>query len=224
MSTSTSFTFATLSTRIQVFLEEAGAEYTASLEDIISLGESRLATDLNFEIFDRVATGALTAGVFVQAIKTGTWQGTRSLHLRDVGGGGPFRFLRRRTYEWCLDFEPDETATAEPEYYAEFTETEFFVTPAPDVTYGFETREIRGPEHLSAANQNTWLGDNAGDLLLYATLISSEEFLKSVPADIQTWKDTYGETMGVRRLELRRQIRDDYDPSRNASRTAEDKP
>jgi len=224
MSSATSFDFNTLSARLQVFLEESGAEYTASLEDIISLGESRLATDLNFEIFDRVVTGALTAGQFVQAIKTTAWQGTRSIHLRDVGGGGNRRFLSRRTYEWCLDFEPDETATAEPQYYAELTDTEYFMVPAPDVTYAFELRQIESPDHLTAINTTSWMGTNAGDLLLYACLIASEEFLKSEVSDIKTWKETYQETMPVRRLELRQQIRDDYSPTRNASRTVENRP
>jgi hypothetical protein len=129
------------------------------------------------------------------------------------------RYLERRTYEWCLDFEPDETATAEPKYYAELTETEFFMVPPPDLEYGFELRQIQPPDALAPGNQNTWLGDNAGDLLLYACLLASDEFLISDPADLETWRQSYGELMPARKIELRRQWRGDYDPVKSAAET-----
>lgn len=135
------------------------------------------------------------------------------------GSAGLRRYLERRTYEWCLDFEPDETATAEPKYYAEFTETEFFVVPPPDLAYGFELRQIQTPDALAPGNQNTWLGDNAGDLLLYACLIASDEFLISDPADLETWRQSYTEVMPARKLELRRQWRGDYSPVKSSAKT-----
>lgn len=212
MPTSLSFTYAELIAYLQVALEDSSAEFVANIGTIIALGESRLATDLNFEIFDVIVTGALTVAVFTQAIKPTNWQGTRSLHIRDVGGTGLRRFLQRRTYEWCLDFEPDESATAEPLYYAELTDTEFWLTPAPVLAHGFELRQIQSPEALTATNSNTWLGDNAGDLLVYACLLASDEFLISDEADMATWRTSYGELMPARKLELRRQWRSDYDP------------
>jgi hypothetical protein len=129
------------------------------------------------------------------------------------------RYLERRTYEYCLDFEPDETAVAEPQYYAEFTETEFFVVPPPDIAYGFDLRQIQTPEALAPGNQTTWLGTNAGDMLLYACLIASDEFLISDPQDLATWRQSYGELVPARKLELRRQWRGDYSPVKEAART-----
>jgi hypothetical protein len=219
MATSTSFTYDQLIAALDDWLEETSEQWIANQNTIVSLGESRLATDLNFEIFDRVVTGALSVGVFVQPIKPAIWQGTRSLHLRDVGGGGVRRFIERRTYEYCLDFEPDESVTAEPVYFSEFTETEFFMVPAPAVANGFELRQIQAPEALAPGNQNTWLGDNAGDLLLYACLLASDEFLISDPADLATWRTSYGELVPARKLELRRQWRGDYSPVKEAART-----
>ena len=129
------------------------------------------------------------------------------------------RYLERRTYEWCLDFEPDETATAEPQFYAEFTETEFFMVPPPNLAFGFELRQIQTPDALAPGNQNTWLGDNAGDLLLYACLLASDEFLISDAEDLNTWRQSYGELMPARKIELRRQWRGDYDPVQSAATT-----
>ena len=219
MPSSTSFTYDELIAALNDWLEESSEEFIDNQNTIVSMGESRLTTDLNFEIFDRVETGALSAGVFVQSIKPSNWQGTRSLHIREVGGRGLRRYLERRTYEWCLDFEPDESATAEPKYYAELTETDFFMVPAPALAHGFELRQIQPPDALAPGNQNTWLGDNAGDLLLYACLLASDEFLISDPEDLNTWRQSYGELMPARKIELRRQWRGDYDPVKSAATT-----
>jgi len=443
MPTSLSFTYDELIAALEDWLEESSAEFVANQNRVVALGESRLATDLNFEIFDRVFSGSLIPDQYVQAVKPSDWQGTRSLHLRDladvvlhlhldgadaatstvdssqyartmvftddaelstdqvkfgtaalgvnnstlpdqtgdalfttinddkfdfadevwtiemqyyaedsaganvlmvignssggiealsvvlsngnigieingisvinvftvphtndtyhhlalqrtgnvfecfldgvesssgdftnavvfddpvgdviIGGSGsgaspgqPFegwidevritkgfarysgnfappteaypnssgsglrRYLERRTYEWCLDYEPDETATAEPKYYAELTETEFFMVPPPDIAYGFELRQIQTPEALGPGNQSTWLGTNAGDLLLYACLLASDEFLISDPADLETWRKSYTELMPARKLELRRQWRGDYDPVQAVAKT-----
>lgn len=454
MPTSISFTYDELIAALGAWLEESSEEFVDNQNRIVALGESRLATDLNFEIFDRVIEGSLTAGQYVQAIKPSDWQGTRSLHLRDAGGpadvillvdadgadgattytersanafaaifvgnaqldtafpkfgsaallidgagdymeyadnaafalgsadftietwvrftslpavgdemtllsqwststgtdqafalsliqdGGAYRirfeaeddfgvfeqgtlpgapaldtyihvaaqrsgstlsiwfdgalefeapgifsgaiqdstetvklgvfdptdgfgneafldghlddaristvaqyatggaitppaaafstsgtasglrrYQERRTYEWCLDFEPDETATAEPQYYAEYTETEFFMVPPPDDAYAFELRQIQTPEALAPGNQTTWLGTNAGDLLLYACLLASDEFLISDAEDLNTWRQSYGELMPGRKIELRRQWRGDYDPVQSAATT-----
>ena len=219
MATTLSFTFDQLIAAIQTWLEEGSTEFTGDLPTLVKLGESRLATDLNFEIFDVVVGGALTIGQFAQAIKPANWQGTRSIHLRDAGGGGLRRFLQRRSYEWCLDFEPDESATAEPQFYAEFTETEVFMVPPPDVANAFELRQIQTPDSLTPANQTTWLGTNAADLLLYASLVASEEWLKSDGGEVGAWKTSYGELLNARRLELRQQWRADYSPVMEAART-----
>lgn len=227
MPTTTAFTYDELIAEIQDAAEDSSAEFVAEMPTIVANGESRLYTDLNLELFDRLRTGALTPSAFIQAIKpAATWQGTRSLFLRDVGGTGLRRYLQRRTYEWCQDYAPDETATAEPLYYAEYSDTEYFMVPAPDVAYGFELREISRDTSLILApgNQNTWLGDHAGDILLYSCMIFAERYLKSDPADIDQWKLLYQETMPNRRTLLRRQLRGDYAPIRNAARTADARP
>jgi len=223
MSTSLSLTYNQLIAALQDWMEDDSTEFLTNQQTIVALGESRLSTDLNFEIFDRVVTGPLTVGAFIQPIKPTTWQGSRSLHIRDVGGTGLRRFLERRSYEYCLDFQPDESATAEPIYWSEFTETDVFVVPAPALAHGFELRQIQSPTALTVANQTSWIGTNAGDLLLYACLIASEHFLKADPIDVEAWKTTYAEKMPARKLELRRQWRADYSPVKNAARTMEDK-
>lgn len=227
MPTTTAFTYDELIAEIQDVSEDSSAEFVAEMPTIVANGESRLYTDLNLELFDRTRTGALTPSAFIQAIKpAATWQGTRSLFLRDVGATGLRRYLQRRTYEYCQDYAPDESIEAEPLYYSEYSDTEYFMVPAPDLAYAFELREISRDTSLILApgNQNTWLGDHQGDILLYSCMIFAEQYLKSDQQDVDKWKMMYQETTQARRMELRRQLRGDYAPIRNAARTATPQP
>ena len=86
MPSTTSFSYDDLIAALSAWLEETSEEFIDNQNTIVSMGESRLTTDLNFEIFDRVISGSLTPDQFVQAIKPSNWQGTRSLHLLGAGG------------------------------------------------------------------------------------------------------------------------------------------
>lgn len=218
MSSSTSFTYDELIAEIQLVLTEEGAEFVGDLQNVVRIGETRLATDLNFTIFDGIVTGTLTASQAVQTIKTATWQGTRSLYITVSGVDV---FLQQRTYEYVKDFAPDPTVEGVPIYYAELNETDFYVGPTTDSNYPFTLRQIQAPDSLAPGNQNTWLGDNLGDILLASCLIWSEQWLKSEPEFIDKWKQDYAEKMPQRRAEARRLIRSEYSPVKQTASPAE---
>ena len=224
MASTVAFTYDELIAAIQTWLEDDSAELIAELPNIVAMGETRVYTDFNLEIFNRVRTGiVLTINQNEQSIKPATWQGTRSIHITPVAGGAR-TYLERRTYEWCIDYEPTVATTAQPIYYAELNETDYFVSPAPDQAYPVVLREISIPDALAVANQNTWLGDQQGDILLDACMIEAEQYTKSDQYDVDKWKAFYSEKLPVRRMELRDLIRSDYTPIANAARTVDDRP
>lgn len=223
MASTTAFTYNELIAAIQTWLEDDSAELIAALPDIVAKGESRVYTDFNLEIFSRVRSATFTISVNEQPVKAATWQGTRSVHYTPVGGGAR-TYLERRTYEYCIDYEPDESNVGAPLYYAELNETEYFVVPAPDQAYPVVAREISQPDALTVGNQNTWLGDQQGDILLDACMIEAEQYTKSDQYDVDKWKQFYMEKLPTRRMELRDLIRADYEPIGNAARTVDDRP
>ncbi len=224
MASTTAFTYNELIAAIQTWAEDDSTELIAALPDIVAMGESRVYTDFNLEIFNRVRTGiVLTTDQNEQAIKPSTWQGTRSFHITPVAGGIR-TYLERRTYEWCIDYEPTESLTDTPIFFAELSETEYFVTPAPDLAYPVVLREITQPEALTLGNQTTWLGDQQGDILFDACMIEAEQYIKSDQYDVDKWKGFYSEKLPARRMELRDLIRADYSPIQNAARTVDDRP
>lgn len=224
-----SYTFAQLQAALIAATEEDATfstAYVAEIPNIIRKGETRCYSDLNFEIFDRVRTGALTPNVFIQAIKPATWQGTRSIFLLPPGGAGARQYLRRRSYEYCVEFEPDIANVDTPLYFAEYSDTQFFMSPPPDVAYAYELREISRDTALSVVTtiSGTWLSLNLGDLLFAACMVESERWLQGSAEDIGTWEVDYRAKLDVHRATLRGLIRAEQSPVQNAPRTVEDKP
>lgn len=216
----TTYSYNTLIAEIQSWAEDQSAQFVAEVPNIVSLGESRLVTDLDLEIFHNTNAGALTIGVFAQTMKSAGWCGTRSVWLRDVGGAGPYVQIFRRTIEYCITYAPDPaTGRARPTYFGELSPTQLHLAAAPDVAYGFEVREVAllAAQRLTSGNQNTWLGTNAGDMLLKACLMEAQVFLKAVPDDISIVEKSYQSLLMPRKFELRRVARADYTPIENAA-------
>lgn len=234
MSNTVSYTYGELVAEIQNWCEDEGTEFTATLPRLIALGESRVMTDLNIEVLDRIIEADLTPGNPVQPIKGADWQGTRSLWIRDprvqtdpgpppVFGPqtGNIRYLEPRSLEWCREYWPDPDEQAEPLYYAELEEDSYYLVPTPDDNYRAFARIITNPGGLTEANQTTWLATNMGDLLLWSCLLHSDKYLKSDEALQQSWLERYMTTLEVRRVTMRSVIRSEYAPVRNAARTVE---
>lgn len=225
----TSYTLAALTAALISETEENATFsdlFVAAIPELIRRGESRVYGDLNMEIFDRVVTGALTINTYLQAVKDATWQGTRTFWLRDVGGTGKRRFLLLRSYEYCMTYEPDETLRSEPKYYAEFSDTQYFVAPAPDVAYAFEIREISAASALSinVTTTGTWLSKNMGDVLFAACMVECETWLQSEAPVIQGWEKRYVDRLNTNKATLRNMMRADYSPLKNSPAPIEDKP
>jgi len=210
-------TLAALSTAIQSFIEDTGVEFTGNINTIIQLGEGRCYTDLNLELLDTVITANLTAAQRLQAIKPANNQATRTIHLRGVGGTGDLIKIARRTYEFCIEYAPTIATQARPLYYAEYSPTEYYMVPTPDVAYQASIRQVVAPPSLVSVAP-TWLATNMGDLLLYGCLVSTEQYLKSDDSFIAKWKDTYDGLLSIRRFELRDVVRSDYYPIKDAAK------
>lgn len=229
MPNTSSYTWAQINTDIiEAMQEDANFsdKFVAEIPRLVKAAESKVYADLNLEIFDRVRTGSLTASQFLQAIKTSTWQGTKSFFIRDAGGTGLRRFLRKRSYEYCQSYQPDETVTGEPLFYAEYSDSQFFVVPAPNAAYAFELREISQDTTLglSATQTTTWLSTHAGDLLFYSLCIEAERWLQGDQADVSKWEAEYNTRLNPIRVTLRDLVRTDYDPMQNQPRPVQDKP
>lgn len=195
-------TYAELSAKLQEWLEDDDAEFTGSIDDVINLGEMRLWRDLDLALFkseETTPTAASTETLTKPVTDTElvTWQ---SLYYDyDFGSGLIRTWLELRSVDYVRDHQV-LGATAPPKYYAEQTETDWLLSPIPDVIYTVNCRGITRPTRLSGTQTTTWLSLHQDDILFKACLVEAEGFLKSDDR-VEMWKQQYAEALPLAKRE-----------------------
>ena len=198
---------------IEAFLEDDDAELTASVPDIINLGEIRLIRDLDLAIFRRTNSAAS----FVIGTPTITKPTiappdllVKAKSLWITGGTltGP-KFLLERSHEYLLDYNSGGS-NGVPTYFAEVSETQWYVAPAPVAAYVCNVRYISRPAPLAAATQTNWLSTYASDMLFKASLAEAEKFLKADERSV-VWEKDYTEALPLARRELYNGMQNQFD-------------
>jgi len=170
-------TYTQLVANLQAWLEDDDAEFTGSIDEVITLGELRVLRDLDLAIFSLAGTTATAMGNVLIA-KPGVAESVVTWQTIYYDVGSERTFLQLRSNDWIRDHQTPG-ATSSPLYYSEISETSWLVSPIPDAVLTIEARGIARPEGLSATTATTWLGDNVPDLLFKACLAEAEGFLKS---------------------------------------------
>lgn len=204
------YTYATLKAALLAFVEETETDnYAEDIDKIIPLAEDRLLRDLDLELFDLGYTGHFTANNAYLTKPTGLIT-LRTIHYTDASGN--VQLLEPRSWAVCKDYWPKEsTTTATPKYFSEYSDTSWFIAGTPASALVATIRCIIRPLGLSSGNTTTWLSDRVGDLLFYACLVGSEQYLKA-DERIVTWKTEYSERLQAARFELKPETRADYMP------------
>jgi len=184
---SASFTLATLKTAIQDRAEDEGTALAASLNIIIQLAESRLLRELPLSIWQVRGSVQITAGTQTAPKPTGAI----AFHaLIYTNGSGVVQFLQPRTWAYCQDYAPNTTQDT-PKYYAEdYSETEIYISPNPNVTVTATGLYTKRPLSLVDSSGGTWLSQKLGDLLLAACMSATEEY-DVAPELVTMWEEKY---------------------------------
>lgn len=212
------FTYDELEAALQTWPEDDASEYLSDIPRLISLAETRLVVDLNLEIFDQTRDDIVVTGNNRVVPKPG---GTITTRKVGVFTGGRYYPLLLRTRDWCDMYAPDPTVLAVPKFYCEYSETEWYVVNTPNQNMTAKAVLVIRPAGLSEANQNTWLGDNVGDLLFVCCLMEAEQWIKADDRYEDMKKKYYEELLPTRRAELMNLIRNSsYSPYKPAAQKA----
>jgi hypothetical protein len=215
-----SYTYDQIVEKMQTFPESASAEYIADIPALIGSGELRLVRELNLEIFDFTDSGLLVADGDNTITKPDDIVTHRDFQIQIASG--VWEPLEYRANAYVRALGADETATARPRYIADHDEFEWIVAPYADDDYTVRCRYVRRPEGLSDGTQTTWLSTYCGDLLLAASLMEAEHWLKADDRYIDLQGKYYNELLPTARAELRRLVRSgDYSPFRPAAQATE---
>lgn len=165
-------TYDSLKADISTYAERNDAPFINQIPQFIALAENRLALEVKPLGFLRVVNGTLGQPVLD---KPSRWRRTKNF---SITSGGERIFLFERSYEYCRVFSGGATSGI-PRYYADYDYEHFYITPTPVSPVPFELSYYERPDPLSDANQTNWTTRYAPQLLLYASLLEAQPFLKT---------------------------------------------
>lgn len=169
-------TYNSLLEDVPTYLENQDASTVDQVPNFIMLAENRIASEMKGLGFQTVVAGTMEQGRADYA-KPAYWRSPISLSY--VDSTGRRRTLLLRTYEYLRMYWPNPTAQEPPKYYGDYNYENLLLAPTPDAAYSFELQYYARLTPLSPSDQESWLTENAPQLLLAATLLEAQQFLKN---------------------------------------------
>lgn len=172
MTTATVMTYDSLKTDIKNYAERSDDPFLSQIPRFIMLAENRIASEIRGLGLLKVVSGKMEGPVLK---KPHRWRETANMM---VTVNSKVVTLKERSYEFCRAFSPDMSKLGVPRFYADYGYEHWLIVPSPDSNYTFETSYYERPEPLSDINQTNWTTRYAPQLLLYASLLEAQPFLK----------------------------------------------
>jgi hypothetical protein len=167
-------TFDSLVTDIQTYAERSDEPFITQIPRLIMLAENRIASEVRGLGYIKFVNGTLSINSST-IDKPVRHRETISLSIVD---GSNRVTLTKRYYEYCRSFWPNTSLTDVPRYYSDYDYEHLFIVPTPNAAFQFELSYYERPEPLSTTNQTNWTTQYAPQVLLYATLLEAQPFLK----------------------------------------------
>lgn len=185
------WTYTTLKSAIQDYLETTETTFVNNLGVIVSQAEDRILKTVQLPDFRKSTTGAMTSGNSYLSTPS-DFLSPYSLALNNSG----YEYLIFKDVNFIREAYPVAATTGVPKYYGLFNETSFILGPTPGSGYSVELHYFYKPESITTASAGTsWLGTNAESALLNASLVEAYTFLKGEPDLLQLYEGRYQEAI-----------------------------
>ena len=183
------WTFTTLKSAIQDYVESSETTFTDNLSVFIKEAEERILKNIQIPVFRKNVTGSGTSGNTYLAAPSDF---LTPLSLAVIDSDSNYNYLLLKHVSFIRDYTPAAATTGEPKYYAIFDNNTFLLAPTPNTGFTFELHYVYRPESITAASDGTsWLGTNASDALLYGSLVEAANFLKFTGPEIQVFEERF---------------------------------
>jgi len=204
-----SFTYTTLKTAIQDYLESTESTFVTNLPTFITTAEERIFKNVQLDDFRKNQVGNLTAsGTYLEC----PTDYLAPFSLAVIDSSSNYNFLLLKQVSFIRDFTPNASTTGLPKYYAEFDDNTFIVAPTPDSAYEVELHYYYRPASLTttSGSETTWLSKNAPNAMLYGSLVEACTYLKNYEA-IPAYESKFQEALlGLKNLGEAKSTRDHY--------------
>tara|TARA_R100000687_G_C6431519_1_gene155938 strand:- start:24 stop:668 length:645 start_codon:yes stop_codon:yes gene_type:complete len=169
------YTFTTLKTAIQDYVQSTETTFTSQLSRFIINAEERILKECQLDVFRKSSQGSASSGTQYLAKPTDFL----SQNSLSVIVSSSKQFLLYKQVTLLQDYTPNPTTTGTPKYYADWDNDTFLLAPTPDDNYTMELHYFYRPTSITASGDGTsWLGTNAELAMLYGSLVEAYTFLK----------------------------------------------
>ena len=182
-----------LSNAIQAYTENTEADFVANIPVFVTQAEQRIYNSVQFPSIRKNVQGSMAVNNKYLQAPTDFLAVYSLAVITDVTGGdlntGTYEYLLNKDVNFIRQAYPTPDDTGVPRYYALFgpavsggtisDELTFIVGPTPDQNYYTELHYYYYPESITtAADGQTWLGDNFDSVLLYGSLVEAYTYMK----------------------------------------------
>ena len=203
-----SFTYGTLKTAIQDYLEVTETTFTNQLPTFIKESEDRIFSFVQLPDQRKNVQGNLSSGNRFLATPTDFYA---PMSLAIINSNS-YDYLDYKHPSFIKEFSPGTTQST-PKYYSLFDETSFEISPIPDAAYTVELHCLNKPTSLTNGSDSgtTTLSTDYADALLYGALVEGAIFLKEPPEIVAQFEGRFKEAIArMKNISEGRGTRDEY--------------
>jgi len=203
-----SFTYGTLKTAIQDYLEVSETTFTNQLDTFIRESEDRIFSFVQLPDQRENVQGNLSSNNRFLATPT-DFYAPMSLAIIN---SDTYDYLDYKHPSFIKEFSSG-TTQGTPKYYSLFDETSFEISPIPDASYTVELHYLIKPVSLTNGSDSgtTTLSSDYPDALLYGALVEAAIFLKEPPEIVAQFEGRFKEAIArMKNISEGRGTRDEY--------------
>lgn len=164
------------------------SDLTSYVSDIVMLGEAKIYRELRIRAMETALSDTIASGVIAVP--------SDYIEMKHAYvDGSSTESLQRVSLERMYETYPTRSADGKPKFYAREAGN-FIFGPYPDSGYTVKGVYYKRMTALSDSNTTNWFTTNAPDILLWASLVEAEAFIKNDPR-LPMWKDRYEESKAM---------------------------
>ena len=188
-----SWTFTTLKSAIQDYTQNTETSFVSNLPTFIVQAEDRIIKSVELPNFRKNVTGTFTASN--QYLSTPSdYLYPYSLAVLDSDSN--YSYLLNTDVSFMREAYPLASTTGTPKHYAQFDDNTFIVGPTPNSNFTTELHYFYVPQSITVTSDGTtWLGTNAPEVLLYASLLEAYTFMKGEPDLMMNYEKRFQEAL-----------------------------
>ena len=204
--------YTALSNAIQAYTENTESDFVANIPVFVTQAEQRIYNSVQFPSIRKNVQGSMAVNNKYLQAPTDFLAVYSLAVITDVTGGdlntGTYEYLLNKDVNFIRQAYPTPDDTGVPRYYALFgpavsggtisDELTFIVGPTPDQNYYTELHYYYYPESITtAADGQTWLGDNFDSVLLYGSLVEAYTYMKGEQDMMQLYNQKFMEALAL---------------------------